>query len=206
MDPLYIVTAVLSSALAVQRWIRQKQTKNKVIAELSNTVDRVYDILSPLHASLSIRDTGWNSQTTTLLSIPEGHEELPPDDLNVVSCLLDTGEALSVLKEHLTLWKEKSLTANVLAFLTPQTVIGRLQEDGDRLQQRLNLLSFALQVSTYRTGQRLHRTLQALSSSGQALSSEQVLSSGPSPLDFIKNPDVGRFWREQIGLHVSLCS
>ncbi|THH13135.1 hypothetical protein EW146_g7054 [Bondarzewia mesenterica] len=179
MDPISIVSAVVSTALTIQQWIDQSKSRNTIIRELSTTVSRISTILSPLFASLPSNDS------TLVLVDAAAHL-----DTTTLTCLQDMGEVLGRTQDHLSLWSDKrrGKRATLLSFLSPSTVINELRDDEKILTQRLSLLSFALQVFAFRAAQ-------------LPLPTRPV-----STLDLLRSAEVKRFWVDKIGGDVFCCS
>lgn len=132
MDPLSIISTVLSIALSITKWVDDTKNKDTTIHHLSTTVNLVYLILSPLE----VGDTSRKLQ--------------PP----ILASLLSITEVLSRIKDHLALWKDKRVRASkLLGFLVPSRVVADLRDDAQILQQHLLAISFALHVSTFLHGQ-----------------------------------------------------
>ncbi|OBZ70007.1 hypothetical protein A0H81_09916 [Grifola frondosa] len=186
MDPLSIVSGVLSTAIVILKWIQQREAKNESLRELSLTVSRICDILAPLQSPNARMPPNPKSRFTANVVGSVSTDTIPHLDQTIVSCLQDMGETLSSVKEHLSLWKEKrSPAVLLLAFLSPSTVLDQLIADEQKLSRRLVVLSFALQVSTFHS------------------SRGAIPSADPSPLDVIMNTEVRVFWHDRIGPQVS---
>lgn len=176
MDPISVVQAIFSTAVAIQKWIDLSNSRNSTIRELKTTVSRISSILSPLLPISS------QSQPSTVVS--------PRLNPATISCLQDLGETLSRTREHLSLWTDKrSKRVALLSFLSPSTVLDELQDDEKRISQRVSILAFALQVSD-------------MSSRDQVGS---VTDRQPSTVSFLASEEVRKFWTQTIGNEVSCC-
>lgn len=173
MDPISVVQAIFSTAVAIQKWIDLSNSRNSTIRELKTTVSRISSILSPLLPISS------QSQPSTVVS--------PRLNPATISCLQDLGETLSRTREHLSLWTDKrSKRVALLSFLSPSTVLDELQDDEKRISQRVSILAFALQVSD-------------MSSRDQVGS---VTDRQPSTVSFLASEEVRKFWTQTIGNEV----
>lgn len=173
MDPLSIITAVISTAQAVHQWMEDLNAREPAINELNTTVSRIGLILSPLQSSPTFRLTR---------------------DIGVTSCLRDMGEVLSRSQEHLIVWKDKrSKRVALLSFLSPSTILAELQNDERMLSQRMGLLAFALQVAS------LVPPPIKSDAGGVTVTPPPT----PTSLDEIASAEIKTFWMNKFGDKVS---
>ncbi|TFY82147.1 hypothetical protein EWM64_g1863 [Hericium alpestre] len=212
-DPIAIITAVISTAVAIQTWIDQRKIKDSKIYELHFTLSRIATILSPLQPALQSdhlavpahehhtgssasgapkRSSSFSStgSSTTAVSIAPSSEWSRPDP-TLVTCFQDIGEILNRIKDDLQLWTAKrSKRAALLEFLRPSAILDRIQEHDRRLSRRLEVLAFAMQVHALKVA---HSPKQA-----RALQQEAEATL-PELLDEVQNAEVRRFWAESVG-------
>ncbi len=126
VEPIAILTTVLATAHAINAWLKDKDRKQSIIDDLTKVTQTLCDILLPLQESQDIRRL----------------------DKNVLSVLLEIAEALTSTKEHLVLWQAKTASLmSFLSFLTPAKIVGFLEDDQEKLKERIMLLTLALQVA-----------------------------------------------------------
>ena len=167
MDPLSALMAVLSLTGAIKTWLDNNKKKNDSIRDLSTSVNLIHTVLSPLQ------------------------DEAKAKHLNpsVGAALLGIAEVLSRIKDHLSLWKDKRMSANkILGFLNPSSVIDDLRDDARLLSQHLLTTSFALQVANFLA---------------ECNKIEGPLSKSHAR-NIIKNAEVADFWRVMVGENVRL--
>src|ERR1700733_5093221 len=140
MDPISITTSILSSLITIKAWIDAHEKKDKAIKDLSTTINLVHLIFSPLSD---------NQRASTL------HP-------GIVTSLLSIGEVLSRIKDHLSIWKDTTSKSKrsgprvslekVFGFISPAGVVGDLKDDAALLAQYVQIVSIAMQVSTFVAG------------------------------------------------------
>ena len=132
MDPLSIVTSVLSAVLTIKTWADNTKKKGQAVTNFSATINLVHLTLSPLED-------------------PTVSQCLQP---SVIASLLSIGEVLSRIKDHLSLWQDRRLRPDKLwGIVSPGGVINDLRDDAQLLSQHLLSISLALHVSTFLEGQ-----------------------------------------------------
>ena len=193
MDPISITTSILSSLITIKAWIDAHEKKDKVIKDLSTTINLVHLILSPLSD---------NQSASTL------HP-------GIVASLLSIGEVLSRIKDHLSIWKDTTSKSKrsgprislekVFGFISPAGVVGDLKDDAALLAQHVQIVSIAMQVSTFVAGWEKEKPLPTLPRESLPPPREPPPPEVPkaSLLELIKNVDVRSFWKDMIGETVS---
>ncbi|KAA1475246.1 hypothetical protein DENSPDRAFT_416105 [Dentipellis sp. KUC8613] len=198
MDPLGIATSVITTAIAIESWIDQHRKKEESLSELRHTVSRLAVILAPLQtdtdrtsSSSSSQSSDAHSESSTPVSVSSSiWNGLDPA---ITTCLQDMREILGRIQDDLVLWKDKrSKKVALLEFLRPSLVLGRIQDDEQRLARRSDTLSFALQVYFLR---KAHEQAE--------LRAVQARGPPPSALDEVRNAEVKRFWEERVGGRMS---
>jgi hypothetical protein len=195
MDPISITTSILSSLITIKAWIDAHEKKDKAIKDLSTTINLVHLILSPLSD---------NQRASTL------HP-------GIVASLLSIGEVLSRIKDHLSIWKDTTSKSKrsrprvslekVFGFISPAGVVGDLKDDGALLAQHVQIVSIAMQVSTFVAGweKEKEKLLPTLPRETLPPPREPPPPEVPkaSLLELIKSGDVRSFWKYMIGQNVS---
>ncbi|KAI0311713.1 hypothetical protein OF83DRAFT_1149633 [Amylostereum chailletii] len=195
MDPLSIVTSVISTAIAIRDWIDALKAKEKALHELNITVSRIAQILSPLQTpsstpspAPSIVDVDPPPYTTSAVAT------VWMADVSVTSCLQDMADILGHIHEHLEIWNGKrSKYSSLLAFINPSSLLQKFRDDEKLLTQRMNVLSFALQFAAARAPH-------------ISITTPPLPSHRPSPLDTVGSSEVKRFWTDKFGTEVSCVS
>jgi hypothetical protein len=133
MDPLSILSTVLSTTIAVYRWVGDLKSKESAILELKNSLSSITLVLHPLREKAA--SGALDSQ------------------VRILACLQDLGECLDTAREHLQTWQESQIRKagpikrRILAFLDPSQVIGMVKEDAIRLNQTITMLTLAIQLA-----------------------------------------------------------
>ncbi|KAJ6493984.1 hypothetical protein C8R47DRAFT_1117945 [Mycena vitilis] len=129
MDPLSILSAVLSTSIAIYHWVDALKSKESAIQDLKSSVSSITVALHPLREKAA--SGALDSQ------------------IGVVTCLQELGECLNTAREHLQTWQESkarragSISRRILAFLDPSQVIDLVKEDRVRLNQMVTTLILA---------------------------------------------------------------
>ncbi|KIM78351.1 hypothetical protein PILCRDRAFT_596073 [Piloderma croceum F 1598] len=187
MDPISITSSILSSLITIKAWIDARSKKDKAVKDLSTTINLVHLILSPLCD---------NQRVSTL------HP-------GIVFSLLSIGEVLSRIKDHLSIWKDTTSSKSkrsgprislekVFGFISPAGVVGDLKDDAALLAQHVQIVSIAMQVSTFVAGWEKEKPLPTLPRESLPPPREPPLPKA-SLLELIKNADVRSFWKDMIG-------
>ncbi|KAF8218174.1 hypothetical protein K438DRAFT_1953010 [Mycena galopus ATCC 62051] len=133
MDALSILSTVLSTAIALNRWVGNLKSKENAIRELESSLSSITLVLHPLRQKAA--GGALNSQ------------------VGILACLQDLGECLNTAREHLQAWQESEtrkagpLVRRIFAFLDPSQVIGAVKEDSVRLNQTITVLTLAIQLA-----------------------------------------------------------
>ncbi|KAJ7171060.1 hypothetical protein C8R46DRAFT_1087574 [Mycena filopes] len=134
MDPLSILSAVLSSSIAIYRWIDELKSKETAIADLKSSLSSITLVLHPLREK--VRAAGaLDSQ------------------VGVLACVQNLGECLDRAREHLQTWQESesrkasSIPRRILAFLDPSQVLDMIKEDRTQLNHNITILTLAIQLA-----------------------------------------------------------
>ncbi len=177
MDPISILTTVISTTSFLLTWLDQHQSKEAVFRDLHKTLDNVYSgILLPL---LSIDASG--------------RSQLEP---NIVGCLGTVQEVLFRTRDHLVVWEDGRKFKSgkrLLAFLNPAVVLDELKDDKTRLVSSVQILTAAIHISSF------IRQPRALVLPVQSSRSHV---SGSNNLEIASNRDVKEFWAAEIGTEV----
>ncbi|KAJ7653184.1 hypothetical protein DFH06DRAFT_1474937 [Mycena polygramma] len=129
MDPLSILSTVLSTSIAIYHWVDALKSKESAILDLKSSVSSITVALHPLREKAA--SGALDSQ------------------IGVVTCLQELGECLNTAREHLQTWQESearragSISRRILAFLDPSQVIDLVKEDRVRLNQMVTTLILA---------------------------------------------------------------
>ncbi|KAJ6461037.1 hypothetical protein C8R45DRAFT_1029041 [Mycena sanguinolenta] len=132
MDPLSILSTVLSTTIAISRWVGDLKSKESAILDLKNSLSSLTLVLQPLREKAA--SGGLDSQ------------------VGILACLQDLNESLNTAREHLQTWQDSEarktgLIVRILAFLDPSQVIGMVKEDSVRLNQTITMLTLAVQLA-----------------------------------------------------------
>jgi hypothetical protein len=191
MDPISITTSILSSLITIKAWIDAHEKKDKAIKDLSTTINLVHLILSPLSD---------NRRASTL------HP-------GIVASLLGIGEVLSRIKDHLSIWRDTTSKGKgsgprislekVFGFISPAGVVGDLKDDVALLAQYVQIVSIAMQVSTFVAGWEKEKPPTPPRESLPPPRESPPEMPKASLLELIKSRDVRSFWKDMIGENVS---
>ncbi|KAF7368855.1 hypothetical protein MVEN_00211000 [Mycena venus] len=134
MDPVSILSTVLSSAIAIYRWVGDLKSKENAILDLKSSLSSLTLVLHPLREKAASGKL--NSQ------------------VGILACLQDLSECLTTAREHLQTWQESEARKTghinfkrILAFLDPSQVIGMVKEDAVRINQTITMLTLAVQLA-----------------------------------------------------------
>jgi hypothetical protein len=120
MDPISSITTVIHLAVAVKQWIDETNEKEEILVEISETVDRLSNILNVLSSS-------------------------GKKDDNLVAAIKSLGAHLKKTYEHLRVWKPKDLSFHkVMAFIHPTSVSDVLQKDQKQISDTILVVLLAL--------------------------------------------------------------
>ncbi|KAG7445763.1 uncharacterized protein BT62DRAFT_178719 [Guyanagaster necrorhizus] len=181
MDPISLLTTVISTTSFLLTWIDQHQSKGKVFRDLRTTLDNVCSgVLLPL----SLVGTNGGS--------------LEP---SIVGCLQTVQEVLLRTRDHLVVWEDSRKIKSgkkLWAFLNPAVVLDELKDDKAQLVSSVQILSAAIQISSF-----IRQPPNTLSLPGE--SSRSLISSSDN-LEIASNGDVKDFWTTEIGVEALYCS
>ena len=167
MEPASLLTSIISTTLVIKTWLRGRQSKNVHIRALLKTIEQAHLI----HDELA-----------------KGCQSHEISDGRIIAALQAIAETICLIKDHLSIWKEKSYFSALLKFISSGSVLNKLRDDEQLLSLQISVLSLALSVSTFSKGNRItieeHEQPEAL------------------VLKLIKNPDVIQFWEQMIGHNV----
>jgi hypothetical protein len=133
MDPLSILSTVLSTSIAIYHWVDALKSKENAILDLRNSLSSITIVLHPLREKAA--SGALDSQA------------------GVLACIQDLGECLNSAREHLQTWQESearkagSISRRILAFLDPSQVINMVKEDHTRLNRTITTLTLAIQLA-----------------------------------------------------------
>lgn len=171
MEPQDIVQAVHSSTVTVKNWLDGTDKKSdEVIANLSAAINLLYNtlgILCPLPV-LPVPSTILPVIATTLKP-------------KVLASLLGIGEALSLAKDHLSIWKDTRLTNKKEVGIIDGTAVKGWLRDDEKLLMRL----VGLVLRSLDTVPKIRPEFP-----------------GTGFGDIIRNETVKEFWRDEIGEEV----
>lgn len=123
MDPVSTLLRVCSVAISVKQWLDDRKDKDTAMTDLTTTVSRIYDILSPFRS-------------------PSAASRL---DQTLLDSIRGIGDILSRTKEHLMASQEK-LTERLTAFFKPAAVAQQLRDDERQLSHQLIIMLFSMSV------------------------------------------------------------
>ncbi|KAJ6459417.1 hypothetical protein DFH09DRAFT_1231462 [Mycena vulgaris] len=133
MDPLSILSTVLSTSISIYRWVNDLRSKDSAILDLKGTLSTATLVLHPLREKAASGEL--DSQA------------------GILACIEDLGECLDRARDHLQTWQESearkkgSLSRRILAFLDPSQVLVMIEEDRVRLNQIIGILTLAIQLA-----------------------------------------------------------
>ncbi|KAJ7434494.1 hypothetical protein B0H11DRAFT_1938591 [Mycena galericulata] len=134
MDPLSILSTVLSTSIAVSHWLDDLKSQETAILELKSSLSSITLVLHPLREKAA---------SGTLDS-----------QAGILACLQDLGECLDCARDHLQTWQESetrktlgSLARRILAFLDPSQVLAMIKDDRVRINQSVATLTLAIQLA-----------------------------------------------------------
>ncbi|KAJ7471168.1 hypothetical protein B0H11DRAFT_1373305 [Mycena galericulata] len=134
MDPLSILSTVLSTSIAVSHWIDDLKSQETAILELKSSLSSITLVLHPLREKAA---------SGTLDS-----------QAGILACLQDLGECLDCARDHLQTWQESEtrktlgfLARRILAFLDPSQVLAMIKDDRVRINQSVATLTLAIQLA-----------------------------------------------------------
>ncbi|KAK0487654.1 hypothetical protein IW261DRAFT_632465 [Armillaria novae-zelandiae] len=181
MDPISILTTVISTTSFLLTWIDQHQSKEKAFRDLRATLNDVHNgILLPLSSVGA-----------------SGSSQLEP---NVVGCLRTVQEVLFRTGDHLVVWEDsRKITSGkkLWAFLNPAVVLDELKDDKTQLVSSVQILSASIQISSF---------IRPPSALSPPVEPSQSLVTDSSNLRMASNRDVKEFWTAEIGPGTSYCS
>ncbi|KAJ7760930.1 hypothetical protein B0H16DRAFT_555339 [Mycena metata] len=135
MDPLSILSTVLSSAIAIYRWVGDLKSKENAILDLKSCLSSLTLVLHPL------REMAASGKLDS--------------QVGILACVQDLSECLSTAREHLQTWQESEAQKagpinfkRILAFLDPSQAIGMVKEDAVRINQTITMLTLAIQLAS----------------------------------------------------------
>ncbi|KAJ7449217.1 hypothetical protein FB451DRAFT_1287843 [Mycena latifolia] len=172
MDPLTILSTVLSTSIAIHRWISDLKSKQEAFLDLKTSLSSITLVLHPLREKAA--SGALDSQA------------------GILACIQDLGECLDRARDHLQTWQDTetrkagALARRILAFLDPSQILDEIKEDHIRLNQKIGVLTFAIQLAW--------------------IPGVPAKPPTTSPLDFISNPEAKAFWSQMIGETSSSCS
>jgi hypothetical protein len=142
--------------------------KNDCVRDLSTSLNLIQTIISPLQDEAKAKHL----------------------DSSVGAALLGIAEVLSRIKDHLSLWKDKRMSANkILGFLNPSSVIDDLRDDARLLSQHSLTTSFALQVANFLAEcNKIERSLNPMPGTQSRMLKLQI--SGVSPRVHKQEPSI----------------
>lgn len=168
VEPIAIVATVLATTNAIHSWLKAKVRKQSITDDLVKVTQMLCDILQPLQE-------------------PQNAQKL---NKNVLSVLLETAETLTSTKEHLALWQAKTTTmTSILGCLAPMTVIEFLENDREKLKERIMLLTLAIQVAT----------MPGIDMGVKGTGDTMLTAASEGPLEEVRNQDVREFWKHNFG-------
>ena len=128
-EPVSVVIAtVVHTAVLIKKWIDETQKKEETILNISQTVQRVSNILQTLSAGARVR------QNNDILA-------------SEILCL---GSALNKTLEHLFVWSPRKFgIKKVISFVNPSTVTEILREDERNINQQIIMVLFMLSTLNY---------------------------------------------------------
>lgn len=167
MDAHSIVQSVHSTTVTVKNWLDGTDKSDKHIADLSAAVNLVYNALGTI-APLPV-----------LPLIPTPLPIIAKRlDSKVLASLLGIGEALSRIKDHLSVWKDTRMTT--------KHEVGSIDRanlrDWLRKDERLLMYLVSTVLQSLKTVPKIKHSI-----------------SGVSFQDTVENEDVREFWKKQIG-------
>ncbi|KAK0221639.1 hypothetical protein IW262DRAFT_918902 [Armillaria fumosa] len=181
MDPISILSTVISTTSFLLTWIDQHQSKEKVFRDLRTTLDNVHSgILLPLSS----------------VGAASGSSQPEP---NIVGCLRTVQEVLFRTRDHLVVWEDSRKIKSgkkLWAFLNPAVALDELKDDKTQLVSSVQILSASVQISSF------IRQPNALT---PPVEPSQSLVNGLRNLEIASNGDVKEFWTAEIG-ETSYCS
>ncbi|KAK0187855.1 hypothetical protein F5146DRAFT_731125 [Armillaria mellea] len=181
MDPISILTTVISTTSFLLTWIDQHKSKETVFRDLRTTLDNVHNgILLPLSSV--------------------GTSGSPQLEANVVGCLRTVQEVLFRTQDHLVVWEDSRKIKSgkkLWAFLNPAVVLDELKDDKTQLVSSVQILSASIQISSF---------IRQPSALSPPVESSRSLVSGSRNLEIASNRDVKEFWTAEIGTETSYCS
>ncbi|KAJ7023604.1 hypothetical protein C8F04DRAFT_1134056 [Mycena alexandri] len=134
MDPLSILSTVLSSAIAIYRWVGDLKSKENAILDLKSSLSSLTVVLHPL------REKAASGKLDS--------------QVGILACVQDLSECLSTAREHLQTWQESEARKGgpinfkrILAFLDPSQVIEMVKEDAVRINRTITMLTLAIQLA-----------------------------------------------------------
>ncbi|KAK0202000.1 hypothetical protein DFS33DRAFT_1386285 [Desarmillaria ectypa] len=181
MDPISILTTVISTTSFLLTWIDQHQSKEKVFRGLRTTLDNVHSgVLLPLSSVGA-----------------SGDSQLDP---SIVGCLRTVQEGLLRTQDHLVVWEDSRKIKSgkkLWAFLNPAAVLDELKDDKAQLVSSVQILSAAVQISSF---------IRQPSTLSPPVESSRALVFGSDNLEIASNRDVKNFWAAEIGTETLYCS
>ncbi|PBK75078.1 hypothetical protein ARMSODRAFT_951151 [Armillaria solidipes] len=181
MDPISILTTVISTTSFLLTWIDQHQSKEKVFRDLRTTLDNVHSgVLLPLSSVGA-----------------SGSSQLEP---NIVGCLRTVQEVLFRTRDHLVVWEDSRKIKSgkrLWAFLNPAVVLDELKDDKTQLVSSVQILSASIQISSF---------IRQPSALSPPVEPSRSFVSGSNNSEIASNRDVKEFWAAEIGTEISYCS
>lgn len=181
MDPISILSTVISTTSFLLTWIDQHQSKEKVFRDLRTTLNNVHSgILLPLSS----------------VGAASGSSQLEP---NIVGCLRTVQEVLFRTQDHLVVWEDSRKFKSgkkLWAFLNPAVVLDELKDDKTQLVSSVQILSASVQISSF---------IGRSNAPSPPVKPSQSLVKGSRNLEIASNGDVKEFWTAEIG-ETSYCS
>lgn len=133
MDPVSILSTVISTSIALSRWLNDIKSKESAVLDLKSSLSSITVVLHPLREKAA--GGALDSQA------------------GILACLQDLGGCLDRARDHLHTWQESnartigSLSRRIFAFLEPSQFLDMLKEDRARINQTVSTLTLAIQLA-----------------------------------------------------------